>query len=104
MTFLLAYATLSAGFLTYSLFHLLVAERGRQKRLEGADLIVLGGVGLLSSAAWPLLVPVYAYGWVRSGGGRRLRARLRSVARPLGAASEPRGHPRSVGAEPLRAG
>lgn len=51
--------------------------RGRSEMLlDGYDRLLLGAVGALASAAWILLVPVYAAGWLGTDEARRARGRL----------------------------
>lgn len=76
---ILAYATTGLLFLVYSLYHLMVVDRRRERWLDGADLVLLGGVAVLSSAAWMLLLPVYGAGWLRSAEGHRQIERVRSL-------------------------
>lgn len=79
MLLILAYATTGLSFFVYSLYHLAVVERKRERWVGGADLVLLGGVALLSSAAWAVLLPVYALGWLRSEEGHRQLERVRSL-------------------------
>jgi hypothetical protein len=48
---ILAYGTTGLFFLVYSLYRLLVIDRKRERWMGPADLLLLGGVALVSSAA-----------------------------------------------------
>lgn len=48
----------------------------RQALLDGYDRVLLGAVGVIASAGWILLVPIYAIGWLGTEEARRAHARL----------------------------
>lgn len=53
--------------------------RGRREMLlDGYDRVILGAVGVAASAAWIVLVPIYAACWLGTDDARRVHARLES--------------------------
>jgi len=79
---ILAYATTGLLFLMHALYRLVAVERPRDRRMDPTDLLLLGGVAVLSSAAWILLLPVYGAGWLRSAEGHRHLERVRALGGP----------------------
>lgn len=73
---LFTYATAAFAFWVHSLYRMLRAGDRRERWISGLDLAFLAAVGLLSSAAWPLLLPVYGAGWMMSAEGRGTLRRL----------------------------
>jgi hypothetical protein len=81
-TLLLAYMIVGLLFWVHGMVRLVGMERGRRRGLEALDRVLLGGVALLGSAAWILLLGVYAVGWLRSRQGQRALGRIRALAFP----------------------
>lgn len=46
--------------------------RRSDELIDGYDLALLALIGVVASAAWPLLLPVYAAGWLGSAEARRV--------------------------------
>lgn len=86
-TILFAYGSLSLAFWLHATVWMAWDGRGRHARVGAAERVLLAATGVAGSLAWPLLLPFYAAGWLRSGAGRRQMERMRlSGEEPAGEA------------------
>lgn len=68
---LCAYGVVALGFMAGAVRIEPVRRRG-EDMIDGYDRATLVIVAVLSSAAWPVLLPVYATGWLGSAEARRV--------------------------------
>lgn len=80
---LAAYAVIALLGVVVTTVRMAAGRPHRDRYTDRLDNLIVAVTAIVASAAWPLLLPVLAAGWLRSPGGRAKLARLGAGVRLL---------------------